>query len=392
MRFAVISHKPCWVSPNSTSGYASDGGFPYQMRALSELFDSTVLVLPRSLYRGRNGEVPLVGHNLNVMPLTHCFGRGILRKFLLPFWFLLNSFVLIREVLKADAVHTPIPGDIGTIGMVLAFFLHKRLFVRHCGNWFVQKTPADIFRKWFMERFAGGKNVMLATGGDVRPPSQRNPSIRWIFATSLTEQDLKIYARPRHKLPQETIRLIIVCRQERDKGTAVIIKTLPIIIKDFPRVGLDVVGDGRGLREFKKLAQTIRVSNRVTFYGRVSHKKVIQLLKQADLFCFPTASEGFPKAVLEALACGLPVITTRVSVLPQLINTGCGILIDAIAPQAIAHAVKVVLSDAERYGIMSKIAIETACQYSLERWRGIIGAILQEAWGRLGKNTQLRQS
>lgn len=383
MRFVVISHKPCWVSPNSASGYASDGGFPYQMGALSELFDSTVLVLPRSFYRDRNSEIPLAGHNLNVIPLTHCFGSGILRKFLLPFWFLLNSFVLIREVLKADAVHTPIPGDIGTIGMILAFFLHKRLLVRHCGNWFIQKTSADIFRKWFMERFAGGKNVMLATGGDVWPPSQRNPSIRWIFATSLTEQDLKTHARPRCKLPQETIRLIIVCRQERDKGTAVVIKALPVLIKDFPKVCLDVVGDGRRLREFKKLAQTFGVSNRVTFYGQVSHKEVIQLLKQADIFCFPTASEGFPKAVLEALACGLPVVTTRVSALPQLIGTGCGLLAGEATPIATAEAVKKILSNEEVYCTMSFQAIETARRYSLERWRHEIGQILEVEWGPL---------
>ena len=50
--------------------------------------------------------------------------------------------------------------------MLFAFVLRKPLFVRHCGNWFVQTTAAEHFWKWFMVRFAGGRNVMIATGGD----------------------------------------------------------------------------------------------------------------------------------------------------------------------------------------------------------------------------------
>jgi glycosyltransferase involved in cell wall biosynthesis len=110
---------------------------------------------------------------------------------------------------------------------------------------------------------------------------------------------------------------------------------------------------------------------------------VIRLLQQADIFCYPTASEGFPKAVLEALACGLPVVTTRVSVLPKLIGTGCGLLLEHTNPEALAQAVLACLSDAVRYRTMSARAVETASQYSLERWRDTIGDLLRAACGPL---------
>jgi len=387
MRLVVFSYKPCWRSDRSPSGYATDGGFPFQMQALSELFDSTTLVVPCDHRGSREGEVPLVGHRLSIVPLTPPRGRNLRRKIGLPIWLLRNGHILIREALRADAVHTPIPGDIGTLGMMLAWILREPLFVRHCGNWLAPKSVAEHFWKWFMERFAGGRNVMLATGGTPHPPSRRNPNVRWIFATSLTEEELKTSRRLREEPPGADPRLIIVCRQDEEKGTAIVIQSLPIIMNDFPETRLDVIGGGLDLGRFKALAQDLNLGDRVHFHGRVDHRRVIELLHQADLFCYPTrASEGFPKVVLEALACGLPVITTPVSVLPQLIETGCGVLLDEATPEALADAVRLCLSDPERYRSMSARALETAGQYSLERWRDTIGEILEEAWGPLKSN------
>ena len=382
MKLVVFSYKLCWPDVSSPSGYATDGGFPFQMHALSELFDATTLVVPCSSTTKTAGGMSLTGRNLSVRPLTNPSGHGFWRKVGFLFWLLRNAPVLVQEVRRADVVHTPIPGDIGTIGMLLAFVWRKPLFVRHCGNWFVQKTTAEHFWKWFMERFASSENVMLATGGGAEPPSRRNPSIRWIFSTTLTERELKTCSTQRNRFSPERVRLIIACRQDKEKGTGVVIESLPIILRDFPQASLDVVGDGEALAKFNEIAAALGVTDRVTFYGKVDHGGVIRLLQQADLFCYPTAaSEGFPKVVLEALACGLPVVTTPVSVLPHLIESGCGLIIEEATPVAVARAVRECISDAERYRTMSAKAHDTAQQYSLERWRDTIGGELQEACG-----------
>jgi hypothetical protein len=380
----VFSHKPCWPSVASPSGYATDGGFPFQMAALSELFESTRLVVPCSDPGNRDGEAPLVGHHLSVAPLSPLFGRGLVRKLGLPFWFLRNGRTMLESFARADAVHTPIPGDVGTVGMILAAAGGKPLFVRHCGDWSRRKTVAEGFWKWFMESYADGRNVMLATGRSETPPSARTGDVRWIFSTSLRESEL-VGCGVLHEPPGDgRARLIIACRQEREKGTGIAIESLPLILKDFPRASLDVVGDGGALTGFREQARALGLDGRVVFHGKVGHGRVTELFREADLFCYPTsASEGFPKVVLEALACGLPVVTTRVSVLPRLMEEGGGVLVDEATPAAVASAVKTCLSDAGRYRDLSRRAVQTAGRYSLERWRDTIGDLLRDRWGTL---------
>jgi glycosyltransferase involved in cell wall biosynthesis len=84
--------------------------------------------------------------------------------------------------------------------------------------------------------------------------------------------------------------------------------------------------------------------------------------------------------VLEALACGLPVITTGVSVLPELIGAGGGQLLTEAGAVELSEAVRGILSDTDRYNLMTKRAFETAQQYSLECWRDTVGQHLRSAW------------
>ena len=350
-----------------------------QMRALSELFSSTVLVVPvrPAAAAGEN----LSGNHLTLRPLSTLHGVGLRRRLNAVGWLGRNLSRMISEMWRADAVHVAIPGDVGAIGLVVALLLRKPMFVRYCGNWNSQKSRPQRFCRWFMETFAGGRNVMLATGGAGHDPSPRNPHVRWIFATSLQAADLA-GSRPRQWNGAGRARLIIVCRQERGKGTEHVIGSLPHLTARFPGIGLDVVGDGGALPGLKQLAASLGVAERVKFHGHVRQTDVLSLLKQADLFCMPSVSEGFPKAVLEAMASGLPVVTTPVSVLPMLVGRGAGILLNGeVSGQTVAEAVEDCLSNAARYEAMSETAIATARSYSLESWRDTIGGYLRQAWG-----------
>lgn len=380
MKLAIVSHKVCWNSHEAPEFYRTDGGFPLQIKAISELFDETMVVVPCEALLDDKGLSPLIGHNLRVSPLTVPRGTGVRRKLNIPIWLLKNGRRIWREVRRADAVHAAIPGDVGTIGMLFALILRKPLFVRHCGNWLAPRTAAEHFWKWMMERFAGGRNVMLATGGTSDPPSTKNPHVTWIFSTSLQRAQLAA-GGPQEFPANGELKLLTACRQEEGKGTDIVIKSLPLILKKFPKATLDVLGTGSFMSDLEVLTDQLDLRSKVFFRGKVEQFKVVERMKQSNMFCFPTqASEGFPKVVLEALACGLPVVTTKVSVLPQLIGENCGILLGQPTPEDLAAAVESICSDAEKYERMSAAALSKAQRYSLENWRDSIGETLRRSW------------
>ena len=259
MRLTIFSHKACWPSSASPSGFATDGGFPFQVKTLSELFDETRLLVPCHPRINGTGEIALEGHNLSVVPLSARRGTRFLSKLSFVPWSLLNCGKILRELREADAVHAPIPGDVGTVGMLGAWLFRKPLFVRHCGNWTAPKTPAERFWRWFMEGFAGGRNVMLATGGHIELPSARNSAVRWIFSTSLTQRELKSRGIPRCFPAPSSLRLVHVGRQEPEKGAALVLRALPKLLGQFPRATFEIVGQGPAIPQLKEARPRARI-------------------------------------------------------------------------------------------------------------------------------------
>jgi glycosyltransferase involved in cell wall biosynthesis len=383
VRLVVIAHKRVWPSSEAESGYATTGGFPLQMRALAELFDATTLCLSVEAVPSDMSGVAIDGERLRVVPLRPLRGSGLARRARLPLWVATNLPRLVRAVRQADAVHVLSPGDVGMVGIVLAEALRRPLYVRHCGNWAVPRTRAERLWRWYMARAAGGRRVMVATGEGDRPPSARNDAMTWIFSTTLTEQELIARRRVRTRPPTRRAALVTVGRQVHLKGTATAIEAVHILAGRDVDTTLDVVGDGPGLHGFRELASRLGVADRVRFHGQVGHEDVLGVLGASDVFVFPTrASEGFPKAVLEALASGLPVVTSSISSLPDLVGRA-GVLLDDPSAAAVAAAVEHVLSNAVGYERMSQHAVAAAAGRSLERWRDTLGGLLTERWGPL---------
>ena len=104
------------------------------------------------------------------------------------------------------------------------------------------------------------------------------------------------------------------------------VKRVAAVVEIFARVRRQIparllmVGDGPDMAEASQLARSLELTDDVEFLGEQDH--VVQLLSAADVFLLPSAQESFGLAALEALACGVPVVASRVGGLPEVIEDG----------------------------------------------------------------------
>lgn len=383
MKILVFSHKECWRSPESPGGWATDGGFVFHMQAIASLADELEIICFERK-RKPQGEVFFRDSKLSFSTIELKPYSGLRRKLWVLYLAISRLPFLIRKIREADLIHTPIPSDLATVGMLFSKWMKKPLFVRHCGNWNEPKTKAEFFWKKFMVKNAGENILCLATGGAITPPSDINPNIQWIFSTSLLKREMEKSRRELNGIIRENEpRLIVVSRQSYHKGAWRTLAALSILKDRGLHTKFVIIGAGDFLGNLKEQVVESGLADQVSFFGQVDNHQVADELRKADLFVFPTtAPEGFPKAVLEAMSAGLPVVTSEVSVLPELVGKSeAGFALKDLSPEAIADAIQKLIEDKALYRAFSENALTTARQYTLEGWVDDIGGHLNRTFG-----------
>jgi phosphatidylinositol alpha-1,6-mannosyltransferase len=176
--------------------------------------------------------------------------------------------------------------------------------------------------------------------------------------------------RERFELEDGGVRwLLTVARLEPHKGVDMVLRALPEIIARAPDVHYAVAGKGPERERLKKLAHKIGVADRVKFLGEVSESDLPALYNLASVYVGASRRaerlgvEGFGISLVEASACGLPVVAGRSGGIPDAVREGeTGFLIPPEDPAAIAEVVTRLLGDTElagRVGKAGRRAVET---------------------------------
>jgi glycosyltransferase involved in cell wall biosynthesis len=120
-----------------------------------------------------------------------------------------------------------------------------------------------------------------------------------------------------------------VSRLEAKKGVDVTLRAFSRYVHECdPHACLIIAGDGPLKIDLMNLAASLKLNQQVTFLGYIGGKKYVELLQSADVFLHPSLTaedgdmEGLPTAVIDAMACGLPVISTFHSGIPEIIDDG----------------------------------------------------------------------
>ncbi|MGD8307643.1 MAG: N-acetyl-alpha-D-glucosaminyl L-malate synthase BshA [Ignavibacteria bacterium] len=144
-----------------------------------------------------------------------------------------------------------------------------------------------------------------------------------------------------------------------------VVKRVPDTIKIFEQVQKEIssklllVGDGPDRSECERLCRELNLCDKVKFLGK--QEALVEILNAADVFLIPSQSESFGLAALEAMACGLPVISSSVGGLPELIgHNNSGYIAEIGDVDRMAKYVIDLLSNEKKYKVFSKKARERA--------------------------------
>lgn len=160
-------------------------------------------------------------------------------------------------------------------------------------------------------------------------------------------------------VPENGIVILTVAVLREAKGIQYMLKTMPVILEKFPNAYYVIAGDGTYRDALKGLAYSMGVENRVVFLGHRSD--IPEILGESDLFVFPTLMDALPTVLLEAMAVGVPIVSSEVGGIPEILeNEIDGLLIQPASPADLAESCIRLLSDHELAGRLSVSALKVA--------------------------------
>jgi glycosyltransferase involved in cell wall biosynthesis len=140
---------------------------------------------------------------------------------------------------------------------------------------------------------------------------------------------------------------VILCLARLDiahKGQDILLQAMPKVISKVPDAKLWIVGEGRDSAKLVKLAKELRLEVNVEFTGPVINTTKASYLRNSQVLCISPRTESFGVVYLEAMAYGLPIVTTKIGGIPEVVGDSA-ILVPANDPNALADALIRVLTD-----------------------------------------------
>lgn len=138
----------------------------------------------------------------------------------------------------------------------------------------------------------------------------------------------------------ETISLIFVGHLIFRKGLDVLLKALKLLDNQKYKFNLDVIGDGEKKLEYKALSKKYKLEGKVNFIGKVDNVNLLKKMYFYDYFILPTRRESFGVVLIEAMSCGLPVISTKIEPIPEIVaSEELGILVEPNNPEALMKGI-----------------------------------------------------
>lgn len=231
---------------------------------------------------------------------------------------------------KFDLIHVHILTRLGLLG---CFFALRRgipfMITEHWSRYLpVNNGFNGVLRKW-ISRFVVKRAAMVTTvTNDLMQAMKSYKLLNNNYVVLPNVVDMELF-QPLEKPPHKTVNFVHVsCFEDKSKNVSGLLRALAELSTSGSDFTFTFVGDGMDFEALQKLAQDLKIKN-CLFTGLLEGSVLAQTISKADALVLFSNYENMPVVILEALACGIPVIATRVGGIKEMVNEENGILVDA---------------------------------------------------------------
>ena len=241
----------------------------------------------------------------------------------------------------------------------------------------------------FARRSSARVRRLLRSAAAVTAPSRYLPvEMGWLGTNLLplpNGLDLARYPyRPRNRLKPH---LVWLRAFHRIYNPSLAPRVVALLAEDYPGIRLTMVGPDKkdgSLQATRRIAEDLKIADRLFLTGPIPKTRVSDFLDQADVFLNTSGIDNAPVSLLEAMACGLCVVSTDVGGIPYLLESGRdALLVPADRPEEMAAAVRRVLTDPRLAEQLSRNARSKAESFDWrevsEQWEALFSRVSAEA-------------
>jgi len=254
--------------------------------------------------------------------------HGLMDTFRMITYVISLFFNLIRIIrkYKIQIIHAHSVIPTGFVASIVSKLMHKPLFITAHGMDINNFENSRIFN-YFIASSLNSSFKSIAVSEDLAKKMRfmvkdknRVFVLRNAVDTDRFNPTRDKSIRSKFDINDEDILILFVGYLDEFKGIFELINAFNVINSENRNVKLMMVGTGPKKEDLLKILTKMNIEDEVIFTGRVEPQKIHKYYQAADIFVLPSYTEGLPVSVLEAMACGLPVVATNVGGIPEIIT------------------------------------------------------------------------
>ncbi len=164
-----------------------------------------------------------------------------------------------------------------------------------------------------------------------------------------------------------------------EKNVDVIIKAMALVNKEIPEVCLAIAGHGTSRGALKAMADEMSIGKSVKFLGTLDKPSLAKIYNASEVFAITSTSETQSLTLMQAMACGLPVVGVRAKALPEYINVENGFIVEPGDYEGLAEKIVFLLKNSKQRELLGRGALEHSRKYSASR--------ITDEWERIYRET-----